>query len=54
MTVEQPAHPDAADPAERIRQLEAALETRGVIARAQGILMERYGLEQEQAISALR
>jgi AmiR/NasT family two-component response regulator len=39
---------------ERISQLEAALETRSVIARAQGILMERYDIDADAAIAVLK
>ena len=39
---------------ERIRQLEEALEHRSVIARAQGILMERYEIDADAAIAILK
>ena len=39
---------------ERIAQLEAALESRSVIARAQGILMERYDIDEDAAIAVLK
>ncbi|GAB6983533.1 ANTAR domain-containing protein [Nocardioides pyridinolyticus] len=39
---------------ERIEQLEAALESRTVIARAQGILMERYGVDADAAFAILK
>jgi hypothetical protein len=37
-----------------IVQLQAALETRSVIARAQGMVMERYGIDCEAALSVLK
>jgi hypothetical protein len=40
------------DPAE-VAQLKEALETRGEIGKAQGILMERYGLDGDAAFQAL-
>ena len=39
---------------DRVRQLEAALESRTVIARAQGILMERYNVDGDAAIAILK
>jgi AmiR/NasT family two-component response regulator len=42
------------DAQERIRQLEEALRTRTVIARAQGMIMERYGVGAEEAFAVLR
>lgn len=38
---------------ERIRQLEAALRSRTVIARAQGVLMERYEVGADEAFAVL-
>jgi AmiR/NasT family two-component response regulator len=38
----------------QVQQLSEALETRSQIARAQGILMERYGLDPNAAIALLR
>jgi GAF domain-containing protein len=38
----------------REQNLQAALESRTVIGQAEGILMVRYGLDEEQAISVLR
>ncbi|MFC7496417.1 MULTISPECIES: ANTAR domain-containing protein [unclassified Nocardioides] len=38
----------------RIHELEAALETRATIARAQGILMERYEVDADAAFAALQ
>lgn len=38
----------------QIEQLEVALEHRGVIARAQGILMERYGIDDDAALALLK
>jgi AmiR/NasT family two-component response regulator len=46
------ARPD--DPVDRIRQLEEALQTRTVIARAQGMLMERYEIGADAAFEALK
>lgn len=40
--------------AERRLNLEEALHTRGVIGQAQGVLMERYALTSDQAMSYLR
>lgn len=39
---------------ERIRQLEEALECRTTIARAQGIIMERYEMDAGRAFDVLR
>lgn len=39
---------------ERVANLWTALETRGVISRAQGMLMERFGLGAEAAMALLR
>ena len=40
--------------ADRIRQLEEALESRTVIGQAVGMLMERYEMESTAAFAALR
>jgi AmiR/NasT family two-component response regulator len=39
---------------ERVEQLESALERRGVIERAKGILMERHGVGEREAFELLR
>ncbi len=39
---------------EQVEQLESALERRGTIERAKGILMERHGLDDHQAFDLLR
>jgi AmiR/NasT family two-component response regulator len=39
---------------EKVGQLEGALERRGVIERAKGILMERHGIGERQAFELLR
>lgn len=39
---------------EKVDQLESALERRGVIERAKGILMERHGVGERQAFELLR
>lgn len=39
---------------DRAENLARALETRGLIAQAQGLLMERYGLTEVQAMSTMR
>ena len=39
---------------EKVEQLETALERRGVIERAKGILMERHGLPEREAFELLR
>jgi response regulator NasT len=39
---------------EKVEQLEGALERRGVIERAKGILMERHGCDERQAFELLR
>jgi AmiR/NasT family two-component response regulator len=54
MSVEQTTAEHVARALERINQLEAALEHRGLIGRAQGILMERYGVDQEAAFGILK
>jgi len=40
--------------AEQVEQLESALERRGTIERAKGILMERHGVDDRQAFELLR
>jgi AmiR/NasT family two-component response regulator len=39
---------------EKVEQLEGALDRRGVIERAKGILMERHGCDERQAFELLR
>lgn len=39
---------------EKVEQLEGALERRGVIERAKGILMERHGCDEREAFELLR
>jgi len=39
---------------EQVEQLESALERRGAIERAKGILMERHGVDERQAFELLR
>ena len=39
---------------EKVEQLESALERRGVIERAKGILMERHGIGEREAFEMLR
>jgi len=39
---------------EQVQQLESALERRGTIERAKGILMERHGVDDRQAFELLR
>jgi response regulator NasT len=39
---------------EQVEQLESALERRGTIERAKGILMERHGVDERQAFDLLR
>jgi AmiR/NasT family two-component response regulator len=39
---------------EKVEQLESALERRGVIERAKGILMERHGVSEREAFELLR
>jgi AmiR/NasT family two-component response regulator len=39
---------------EKVTQLESALERRGVIERAKGILMERHSVGERQAFEMLR
>lgn len=47
-------HADAAKLAQRVDQLEGALERRAVIERAKGILMERHGVDERRAFALLR
>jgi response regulator NasT len=39
---------------ERVEQLESALQRRGTIERAKGILMERHGVDERQAFELMR
>jgi len=39
---------------EQVEQLESALERRGTIERAKGILMERHGVDERQAFELMR
>jgi AmiR/NasT family two-component response regulator len=47
-------HADKARLAEQVEQLESAIERRGTIERAKGILMERHGVDERQAFELLR
>ena len=47
-------HAETAALAEKVGQLEGALERRGTIERAKGILMERHGIDEREAFEALR
>jgi response regulator NasT len=47
-------HAEHARLAEQVEQLETALERRGTIERAKGILMERHGVDDRQAFELLR
>jgi len=47
-------HAERARLSERVEQLETALERRGTIERAKGILMERHGVDERQAFELLR
>jgi AmiR/NasT family two-component response regulator len=47
-------HAEQARLAEQVEQLETALERRGTIERAKGILMERHGVDERQAFELLR
>jgi AmiR/NasT family two-component response regulator len=45
---------DAARLSEKVEQLEGALERRGIIERAKGILMERHSVSEREAFELLR
>lgn len=47
-------HGDRQRLSEQVEQLESALERRGTIERAKGILMERHGVDERQAFELLR
>jgi AmiR/NasT family two-component response regulator len=47
-------HADQARLSEQVEQLETALERRGTIERAKGILMERHSVDERQAFELLR
>ncbi len=47
-------HAEMARLHEQVEQLESALERRGTIERAKGILMERHGVDERQAFELLR
>ena len=47
-------HRETAALSERVGQLEGAIERRGTIERAKGILMERHGLDERAAFDTLR
>jgi AmiR/NasT family two-component response regulator len=47
-------HAETAKLAEQVEQLETALDRRGTIERAKGILMERHGVDERQAFELLR
>jgi response regulator NasT len=47
-------HSDTARLTEQVEQLESALERRGTIERAKGILMERHGVDDRKAFELLR
>jgi AmiR/NasT family two-component response regulator len=47
-------HEESSRLTEQVEQLEGALERRGTIERAKGILMERHGLDDRQAFELLR
>ncbi len=47
-------HAETARLTEQVEQLESALERRGTIERAKGILMERHGVDERQAFELLR
>jgi response regulator NasT len=47
-------HADHAKLSEQVEQLESALERRGAIERAKGILMERHAVDERQAFELLR
>ena len=47
-------HSETARLTEQVSQLESALERRGTIERAKGILMERHGVDEREAFELLR
>jgi response regulator NasT len=47
-------HSETASLTEQVSQLESALERRGTIERAKGILMERHGVDEREAFELLR
>ena len=47
-------HAEVSRLTEQVEQLESALERRGTIERAKGILMERHGVDDRQAFELLR
>jgi AmiR/NasT family two-component response regulator len=47
-------HGDKVRLTEQVEQLESALERRGTIERAKGILMERHGVDERQAFELMR
>jgi AmiR/NasT family two-component response regulator len=47
-------HAETASLTEQVSQLESALERRGTIERAKGILMERHGVDEREAFELLR
>jgi AmiR/NasT family two-component response regulator len=47
-------HGDTMRLTEQVEQLESALERRGTIERAKGILMERHGVDERQAFELMR
>jgi AmiR/NasT family two-component response regulator len=47
-------HAETSRLTEQVSQLESALERRGTIERAKGIIMERHGVDERQAFELLR
>jgi AmiR/NasT family two-component response regulator len=47
-------HEETAKLSEQVEQLESALERRGTIERAKGIIMERHGVDERAAFELLR